>query len=58
MNKTQTLEALQRAAAHLLLTAEDAPIELAAEMRHLAARLQAVTASGYFLEKEKVLQGR
>lgn len=48
MTKAHTLEVLQRAAAHLLLLAEEAPEQHAREMRQIAARLQAICVSPVF----------
>ncbi|MEX0923530.1 MAG: hypothetical protein WD489_07300 [Rhodovibrionaceae bacterium] len=41
-------EVLEHAIAHLLLLAEEAPAEIAEEMRHIAARLQALYFSPFF----------
>jgi hypothetical protein len=49
MTKQSTLAVLQQAAAHLLLTAEAAPDQEAEEMRSIAAQLQALIVSPYFL---------
>lgn len=47
MIASDALDTLERAVAHLLLIAEDAPPETAEEMRGVAARLQALCYSPY-----------
>lgn len=49
MSKEGTLEVLQSAAAHLLLSAETASDDHAEEMRSIAAQIQALIVSPYFV---------
>lgn len=55
--RPETLETLEKAAASLLLDAEQAPANTRAEMLRIASELQALCALSYFQGGEAVIGG-